>query len=64
MRKVLPHRYGDERIVKKFLWLPKTIGNERRWLEFSKIKQMFEFYMQFGFCTCKEWTDLYWVDDE
>ena len=26
-------RIGEERTVKKFLWLPKWINNECRWLE-------------------------------
>jgi len=62
MKKILPHQYGDIRTIKKFLWLPKTIHNERRWLEFAKIKQQFNFYMDFLYLTCEEWTDLCWDD--
>lgn len=28
-----PHKNGDIKIVKRFLWLPMSIGNETRWLE-------------------------------
>lgn len=37
MRKKCPNKYypndGTERIRKKFLWLPKKINEECRWLE-------------------------------
>jgi len=62
MKKILPYQFGDTRTIKKFLWMPKTIGCERRWLEFAKIKQRFNFYMGFIFFTIEDWTDLYWDD--
>ena len=34
--KQLP-KFGDQKVIKKFLWWPKTIGNETRWLEKSDI---------------------------
>ena len=30
---------GDERIITRFLFLPKRIGEDVRWLEWVKIKQ-------------------------
>lgn len=33
--------FGDERIVEKFLILPKRIGDEIRWLEIVKIYQVY-----------------------
>jgi len=55
-----PKRFiGDQYITTKFLWLPVTIENERRWLERATIKYV--------------WTDtmdpttgghLYWRADE
>ena len=34
---------GDEKTLRKFLFLPKRIGDETRWLEFVKIKYRKEF---------------------
>lgn len=39
-QKVEPE-FGDERIVEKFLILPKRIGDEIRWLEIVKIYQVY-----------------------
>lgn len=35
---------GDERIVEGFLWLPKCISNEWRWLEFAKWREKTIYY--------------------
>lgn len=44
-------KVGDVRIRERFLWFPKRIGNEVRWLEKAKYsEQLF---------SC--WTDLEWV---
>lgn len=32
-------RDGEERTIRKFLWLPKCIGNEYRWLESVEVQQ-------------------------
>ncbi len=32
---------NDERIVRRFLWLPLRIGTETRWLETARIHQKF-----------------------
>lgn len=37
MRKI--YTYKASRIVKRFLFLPRLIGNEKRWLEIAKIEQ-------------------------
>lgn len=34
-----PDVAGKERIIKKFLWLPKRLENELRWLETVEIFQ-------------------------
>jgi hypothetical protein len=31
----------EKRIISKFLWLPKTLDGELRWLEPSKIRQVY-----------------------
>lgn len=49
-------RRFDRRIIVRFLFFPRTIGHETRWLEFAKIKQ---FYHQEYFYP---WVDEEWVD--
>lgn len=39
-RKVKPV-IGDERVVSEFLFFPKTLDKETRWLEFAEIRQMY-----------------------
>ena len=55
---------GQQRIISKYLYLPKRIGDERRWLERCKIKQTL--YYMFD-VTCGqgwwEWRDSEWVED-
>lgn len=45
--------FGDMRVIKRFLVLPKKINNEIRWLETAYIKQGYSGY---------EWVDCDWVD--
>jgi hypothetical protein len=35
-------RLGNERVVTRFLFWPKTINGESRWLELVRIKQRFQ----------------------
>ncbi len=35
-------KYGDTRIVRKFLWFPKYIGNECKWLVNAQIEERYE----------------------
>jgi hypothetical protein len=54
---------GQQRIISKYLFIPKRIGDERRWLERVSIKQTL--YRMFD-VTCGscwwEWRDTEWVD--
>lgn len=54
---------GQERIINKFLFIPKRIGNEYRWLETASFKQ--KLYYIFDI-TCGsdwwEWRDIEWVE--
>ena len=54
---------GQQRIINKYLFLPKRIGDECRWLEKVSIKQTL--YRMFDM-TCGtswwEWRDTEWVD--
>lgn len=50
---------GDKKVVKKFLFLPKKIENEWRWLERAEILQAFlfnDYWREF------KWKDIEWVD--
>lgn len=36
------YKEGDERLVRRFLWLPLTFSGETRWLERTRIWQRLE----------------------
>jgi len=50
---------GNVRIIRKFLWLPRTIKDETRWLEYAKIKQSWARppYPKLA------WFGFSWIDD-
>lgn len=37
----IKHSVGQERSVTRFLWLPKTIGFETRWLETASWRESY-----------------------
>jgi len=43
MRWTRPH-CGATRYVKRFLWWPKTIGAQTRWLEWATWKEVYRCY--------------------
>jgi hypothetical protein len=47
---------GELRIIRKFLWFPKTLDYETRWLEFANIKQEFQAGYMLNY-----WEDISWV---
>ena len=51
MRIISKETCGDERIVRRFLWYPKTLVSrgvqDTRWLEWANIKQAY--VMGFGY---------------
>ena len=55
---------GQQRIISKYLFIPKRIGDECRWLERVSIKQTL--YRMFD-VTCGacwwEWRDTEWVEN-
>lgn len=53
----------DTRIKEHFLFLPKRIGNEYRWLEKGKYKQCYEEWWD-GICCYTRWIDKEWIDEE
>jgi hypothetical protein len=50
---------NEERTIISFLWFPKCIENEWRWLCFSKIKQK---YYSGDYYDSPMWMDLKWID--
>jgi len=54
--------YSETRIINKFLWFKKVIGNEIRWFEHVKIKQKFIGYYTIGPFLLENWADIEWVD--
>lgn len=58
MRWKAPQRY-DERITRRFLFLPRCIYHEWRWLEFAIIRQE---YVHLGDLTY-DWVDMEWVNE-
>lgn len=75
MRKVLRGKdlkLGGKRVITKFLWLPKVINDEVRWLEWASLQQEVvslrtafyfdngkrEYVTQYKY----KWVDRKWVD--
>lgn len=62
--KLTSARKGDERTVTRFLWLPKKIGREIRWLEKAT---WVERYVSFGQddvagVDVLGWLEMHWED--
>ena len=54
---------GDIRTRKGFLFFPKTIDNETRWLEKATWTQFCEVWEDvFLFGTVREWKDFAWIN--
>jgi hypothetical protein len=59
MRFKLKYPHGTTRLILRFLFLPRTIGDERRWLEWAYIFQKRHQVSGLG----GWWQDLEFVDD-
>ena len=66
---ILKYKVGNTRVIKKFLWFPKLLDEELRWLEWANIKQTFSeieidndlslpYYERYDYV----WTDVSWAD--
>ena len=51
MRKILPNK----RVIRRFLFIPKILGNEWRWLEFANIEQVLK---------CKGFDKWIWINSQ
>lgn len=57
--KELLYQHGEYRILDKFLWWPRCIENEYRWLEQASIHQRMFSVEKTGW-----WEDIAWIDEE
>ena len=71
IKKTKNPKFGDERIVEKFLILPKRIDDEIRWLEIVKIHQVYtsktiRIASDLGWdtATIYYWEDVKFIDEE
>lgn len=55
--------FTDTRIKEHFLFLPKRIGNECRWLERAKYKQIYEYNRAGDGSLFLMWADKEWIDE-
>lgn len=55
-----PNVVGDTRIIRRFLFLPREIRYETRWLEYAEIEQVYE-SVRAGY---NGWADNHWVSRE
>lgn len=53
--------FKNEKIVSGFLFFPKTIDGETRWLEFAKWKK--KFFGDGGGMMGGAWFDQEWIDE-
>ncbi len=53
-------KLGEQRMIRKFLFFPRRIENETRWLEWASIRQRREIDMTWYLFICEMWCDLRW----
>lgn len=61
-KKEAPPKHGDIRVIRRFLFLPRTINNERRWLEFAHIYQRWDDGQWCWIPAMPIWIDFQWAD--
>jgi hypothetical protein len=54
---------GDQRLRKKFLWLPLTLENETRWLEKARVVQTYVEDVEIDMAGCPV-PASYWQDTQ
>jgi hypothetical protein len=57
--KKVTSNFGDSRLVSEFLFFPKNLNGETRWLEFAKIRQVYRYGMGWG----GYWEDKAWHNE-
>lgn len=53
----------DTRIKEHFLFLPKRIGNEYRWLERAKYEERYEYVSDSSGFSPLKWVGKEWIDE-
>jgi hypothetical protein len=63
--KILHRKYqnGDQRLVKRFLLFPLTLGDETRWLESARIVQTFVVERTWDNLVTAGWKDTEFYSD-
>lgn len=61
-----PPKFGQHRHRSGFLWLPKTIQGETRWLEFADWQETYQVdFRSMGYGVCVKvgiWAPTCWLD--
>ncbi len=53
----------EKRVVRRFLFFPKSLNGETRWWEFAFIRQNYVTPRALGHLFNSHWEDLGWVDE-
>lgn len=53
---------GSKRVKTRFLFWPKTINKELRWLEKASWAQKYEVWEDFNYIQSNKWIDQRWID--
>ena len=52
------YKSGDKRIIKKFLFIPKMLEGQWRWLCFARIEQQYHEIVN----DVRYWSDVKWIN--
>lgn len=59
-----PRYRGQTRTITEFLWFPRKVNHEWRWLEIAKISQVVDKYWTLHDGDKLYWKDVEWVDEK
>lgn len=51
---------GDKRIISKFIWWPKKLSGQWRWLEYTKVVQQYQQILGPYATHHQGWVDIHW----
>lgn len=60
--KVTAYTLRHIRVKTRFLWFPKRISNETRWLETATYTQKYTEVHTGAYTSKEEWVDLNWIN--
>lgn len=58
------YRNGDRRIQAKFLFFPKTINGDSRWLTYEVWEEIYALHTSLPARFIEDWQPLHWIDEE